>query len=100
MGDATVRPLYAGAIVIGALHWAWEAVETLGREHEVGIATLMLAAAIGAIALGLSDEALAIRVCGSGRGAGIAKGGAETALAAHGQPDAPRFEPGEPVVYF
>ncbi len=45
------------AIPIGAYHWTREGIEELIYEHEIGIEILMLAATLGAIVLGLWDEA-------------------------------------------
>jgi len=49
--------LYLMAIPIGGAHWAREAVERLVTQRVVGIDLLMLAATVGAVALGLWDEA-------------------------------------------
>lgn len=48
------------AIPIGAYHWTREGIEELIHEREIGIEILMLAATVGAIALGLWDEAAAL----------------------------------------
>lgn len=53
---------YIAAIPLGGWHWAWEGVEELIAEHEVGIEILMLAATAGAASLGLWDEAAALVV--------------------------------------
>lgn len=53
-----VEPLgYTLAALVGARHFAVEALEALWREREVGIDLLMSAAAVGAAVLGLWDEA-------------------------------------------
>lgn len=49
--------LYALAAAIGGFHWAREGLEKLLRGAEVGIEVLMLAAALGAAALGRWEEA-------------------------------------------
>jgi Cd2+/Zn2+-exporting ATPase len=54
--------LYFIALPIGAYHWAREGIEELFTEHEIGIEFLMLAAALGAIFLGLWEEAAALVV--------------------------------------
>lgn len=50
------------AIPIGAYHWTKEGIEELLHEREIGIEFLMIVAALGAIALGLWDEAAALVV--------------------------------------
>ncbi|MFN3928799.1 MAG: heavy metal translocating P-type ATPase, partial [Thermoflexus sp.] len=49
--------MYAVAIPLGAFHWAREGLEKLVERREIDIELLMLAAALGAAALGLWDEA-------------------------------------------
>ncbi len=49
--------LYGIAIVIGGYHWAWEGIEEFIEERCIGIEVLMMAATIGAIVLGMWDEA-------------------------------------------
>ena len=51
---------YWVAIPLGGYHWAREGIETLFREHAVGIEILMLAATVGSGILGLWDEAAAL----------------------------------------
>lgn len=48
------------AILIGACHWTREGIEELIREKAIGIDILMIAATLGAIVLGLWDEAAAL----------------------------------------
>ena len=48
---------YLVAIPLGGYHWAWEAVEQLVFERQIGIDLLMLGAAVGSCTLGLWDEA-------------------------------------------
>ncbi|MCX6689826.1 MAG: heavy metal translocating P-type ATPase [Methanoregula sp.] len=48
------------AIPIGAYHWTREGIEELINEREIEIEILMLAATVGAIVLGLWDEAAAL----------------------------------------
>ena len=48
------------AIPIGAYHWAKEGFEDLIHEHAIDIEMLMIAATLGAIVLGLWDEAAAL----------------------------------------
>jgi Cd2+/Zn2+-exporting ATPase len=48
------------AIPIGGSHWTREGIEELIHEREIGIEILMIAATLGAIALGLWDEAAAL----------------------------------------
>jgi Cd2+/Zn2+-exporting ATPase len=50
------------AIPIGAYYWTREGIEKLIHEREIGIEILMIAATVGAIALGLWDEAAALVV--------------------------------------
>lgn len=52
--------LYLIAIPIGAYSWVREGIEELIGEHEIGIEILMIAATIGAIVLGLWEEAAAL----------------------------------------
>ncbi len=52
--------LYMIAIPLGGFHWSREGLEKLIRHREVDIELLMLAATIGAAALGLWDEAAAL----------------------------------------
>lgn len=56
------RVLYFVAMPLAGYHWAREAIETLVREHVVGIDLLMLAAMVGASLLGLLNEAAALAV--------------------------------------
>lgn len=59
--DLIIKPveigIYAIAIVIGGYHWSREALEELIHCREIGIEFLMFAATVGAIALGMWDEA-------------------------------------------
>jgi heavy metal translocating P-type ATPase len=48
------------AIPIGAYHWTREGIEELIHERVIGIEILMIAATLGAIVLGLWDEAAAL----------------------------------------
>lgn len=57
-----VRWLYWVAIPLGGYIWAWEGVEALIDDHEVGISILMFAATVGAGSLGMWDEAAALVV--------------------------------------
>jgi len=50
------------AIPIGAYHWTREGIEEVLHEREIGIELLMIVASLGAIALGLWDEAAALVV--------------------------------------
>ena len=50
------------AIPVGAYHWTREGIEELLHEREIGIEFLMIVASLGAIALGLWDEAAALVV--------------------------------------
>jgi Cd2+/Zn2+-exporting ATPase len=52
--------VYGIAIVLGAWHWASEAIAELLHERAIGIEFLMLAATGGALALGMWDEAAAL----------------------------------------
>lgn len=54
--------LFLIAIPIGAYHWTREGIEELISEHEIGIEILMIGATLGAIVLGLWDEAAALVV--------------------------------------
>lgn len=54
--------LFLAAIAIGGFSFAREGLEELIEEREVGIEILMLAAAAGAVALGLVEEAAALVV--------------------------------------
>lgn len=49
--------VYAVAIAVGGYHWAWEGIEELFKERQIGIEILMMAAAIGSAVLGMWDEA-------------------------------------------
>ncbi len=53
---------YAVAICLGGHLWARKGIEEVLAEHEVGIPMLMMGAAIGAIYLGMWDEAAALVV--------------------------------------
>lgn len=57
ISHAVELALYLVAIPLGAYHWAWEALEELVEEWEVGIDLLMLAAGVGSCLLGLWEEA-------------------------------------------
>ena len=52
--------VYLIAILFGGFLWAKEGVEDVFTEHEVGIPVLMIGATIGAIYLGMWDEAAAL----------------------------------------
>ena len=67
---------YVVAILLGGRHWTREGLEDLWNEHAVGIEILMLAATVGAAALGLWDEAATLVVL-----YGAAEGLEELALA-------------------
>ncbi len=54
--------IYILAILIGAWYWAREGLDELFQEHEVGIAFLMIAATIGAVILGMWEEAATLVV--------------------------------------
>jgi len=45
------------AIVIGGYHWSREGLEELTQEHKIGIESLMMAATIGSVLLGIWEEA-------------------------------------------
>jgi|GEM_PF-2609500 len=49
-------PLFGIAILLGGYHWAREGVEELVQHRRIGIEFLMIAATIGAIALGLFEK--------------------------------------------
>ncbi len=51
---------FAVAIVIGAYHWTREGIEELIHEHAIDIEMLMIAATLGAIVLGLWEEAVTL----------------------------------------
>lgn len=52
--------LYLIAIPTGAYSWVREGIEVLIGEHEIGIEILMIAATLGAVVLGLWEEAAAL----------------------------------------
>ena len=54
---AAESPVYVVAMALGGYHWLREGFEELFDEHEIGIEMLMLAATVGAAALGLWSEA-------------------------------------------
>lgn len=54
--------LYAGAILLGGLHWIREGLVDLFRERKIGIEILMIGATTGAVLLGMWDEAAALVV--------------------------------------
>jgi len=56
------RAIYAVAIVLGGYHWAREGLEELVEERKIGIEILMMAATLGAMVLGLWDEAATLVV--------------------------------------
>ncbi|WP_217914788.1 heavy metal translocating P-type ATPase [Miltoncostaea marina] len=60
--QAIALPLFIAAIVIGGYFFAREGVEEFIEEREIGIEALMLAAAAGAMAFGLFEEAAALVV--------------------------------------
>ena len=62
LSDGAENLLYWIAIPIGGYLWAKEGMEALWKEHEIGIAMLMLAATAGAGILGLWEEAVALVV--------------------------------------
>ncbi len=49
--------IYLAAILLGGYHWAWEGIEKIIEEKEIGIEILMMGATIGAAVLGMWDEA-------------------------------------------
>ncbi len=49
--------IYTIAMIIGGYHWGREGIERLVEEHKIGIDILMLAAATGAVILGVWEEA-------------------------------------------
>lgn len=59
-GHAWTIPLYVASMLLSGLDWLGHGWEELVRNREVGIEALMAAAAIGAAALGLWDEAAAL----------------------------------------
>lgn len=68
LGHLGVIPIQASyvcyliAIPIGAYHWTREGIEEVIYEREIGIEFLMIVAALGAIVLGLWEEAAALVV--------------------------------------
>jgi Zn2+/Cd2+-exporting ATPase len=52
--------VYLAAIIFGGFLWAKEGIEEVVFEHEVGIPILMIGATIGAMYLGMWDEAAAL----------------------------------------
>lgn len=59
-GHAWVVPLYLASILLAGADWVRHGWQELTHCHEVGIEVLMAAAAVGAAALGLWDEAAAL----------------------------------------
>lgn len=49
--------IYVTAILLGGYHWAWEGIEKIIEEKEIGIEILMMAATIGSAILGMWNEA-------------------------------------------
>ncbi len=62
LNDIRVHLLYWVAIPLAGYIWAWEGIEVLIDDHEIGISMLMLAATAGAGLLGMWDEAAALVV--------------------------------------
>ncbi|VAW77410.1 Lead, cadmium, zinc and mercury transporting ATPase; Copper-translocating P-type ATPase, partial [hydrothermal vent metagenome] len=61
--DTTLETaLYWLAIPLGGYIWAWEGLEALFKQREIGISMLMIAATAGAGILGLWEEAVALVV--------------------------------------
>lgn len=58
--EPAVNQIFLVAILIGAYHWALEGCEELIHEHAIDIEMLMIAATLGAIVLGLWEEAAAL----------------------------------------
>ena len=59
-GHVWVVPLYLASILLAGADWVRHGWQELTHCHEVGIEVLMAAAAVGAAALGLWDEAAAL----------------------------------------
>ncbi len=55
--ELVVNLVYLVAIPLGGYYWAREGIEELVHDHEAGIGILMLTATLGAIVLGLWEEA-------------------------------------------
>ncbi|MEW6086931.1 MAG: heavy metal translocating P-type ATPase [bacterium] len=51
------KALYVVAMPVGGYYWIQEGIEQIREEHEISIDVLMLAAAVGAMILGMWDEA-------------------------------------------
>jgi len=62
VGDGLEDLFYLIAILIGWYHWLLRGLDELLEERVVGIEMLMLAATLGAVVLGMSDEAAALVV--------------------------------------
>ncbi len=62
LNDTWVHLLYWVAIPLAGYIWAWEGIEALIDDHEIGISMLMFAATAGAGFLGMWDEAAALVV--------------------------------------
>ncbi len=60
--ELVVNMLFVVAILLGAYHWAREGFEELIHEHSIDIEMLMIAATLGAIVLGLWEEAVTLVV--------------------------------------
>ena len=60
--ELVVNMLFVVAILLGAYHWAREGFEELIHEHAIDIEMLMIAATLGAIVLGLWEEAVTLVV--------------------------------------
>jgi len=60
--ELAVTLFFVVAILLGAYHWAREGFEELIHEHAIDIEMLMIAAALGAIVLGLWGEAVTLVV--------------------------------------
>jgi len=58
--ELIVNLFFVVAIVIGAYHWTREGIEELIHEHAIDIEMLMIAATLGAIVLGLWEEAVTL----------------------------------------
>lgn len=62
VSESVSTGIYILAILIGAWYWAKEGLDELIKEHEVGIAFLMVAATTGAAILGMWEEAATLVV--------------------------------------
>jgi Zn2+/Cd2+-exporting ATPase len=60
IGDGLSMWAYLFAIIFGGYLWAREGLEEVIQEHEIGIPILMIGATVGAIYLGMWDEAAAL----------------------------------------